>query len=221
VAQIQDLLSWIDSTLTGGLPVYILGDLNLTTDTPKQPSGFQFDLFTQAGFSDLWQTGLSNSLAEADWGDRDQDSIPDMPLGTNTRTHDSRRIDSSCTSRIMVRYHWSKFRFLMVGLSVLKHYRTTETLISPVLLFIKCGIFRKIKVFDCPITTGSGSSLVSNTAGHATVGAATECRPYSSAFHWTRIREQHYASPCNQPGSRSCSSFIRCSRAVITAARPR
>ena len=93
VAQIQDLLSWIDSTLTGGLPVFILGDLNLTIDTPKQPSGFQFDLFTQAGFSDLWQTGLSNSLAEADWGDRDQDTIPDMPLGLNTRTHDGRRID--------------------------------------------------------------------------------------------------------------------------------
>ena len=93
VAQIQDLLSWIDSTLTGGLPVYILGDLNLTTDTPKQPSGFQFDLFTSAGFSDQWQTGLTNSVAEANWGDRDQDSVADMPLGTNTRTHDSRRID--------------------------------------------------------------------------------------------------------------------------------
>jgi exonuclease III len=93
VAQIQDLLSWIDSTLTGGLPVFILGDLNLTLDTPKQPSGFQFDLFTEAGFSDMWQTGLSNSLAEADWGDRDGDSIPDMPLGLNTRTHDLRRID--------------------------------------------------------------------------------------------------------------------------------
>jgi hypothetical protein len=113
VAQINDLLSWIDSTLTGGLPVLILGDLNLTTDTPKQPPGFQFDLFTQAGFSDLWQTGLSSSLAAADWGDRDQDSNPDMPLGLNTQTHDGRRI----------------------------------------------------KVFDCPITTGSGSSSVSNTAG--------------------------------------------------------
>jgi endonuclease/exonuclease/phosphatase family metal-dependent hydrolase len=93
VAQINDLLSWIDSTLTGGLPVIILGDLNLTTDTPKQPSGFQIDLFTSAGFSDLWATGLSNSLAQANWGDRDGDSTPDMPLGTNTRTHDSRRID--------------------------------------------------------------------------------------------------------------------------------
>ena len=93
VTQIQDLLSWIGSTLTGGLPVYIMGDLNLTTDTPKQPSGFQFDLFTQAGFSDLWQTGLTNSLAEANWGDRDSDSVADMPLGTNTRTADTRRID--------------------------------------------------------------------------------------------------------------------------------
>ena len=70
----------------------IMGDLNLTIDTAKQPSGFQFDLFTQAGFSDLWQTGLSNSLAEADWGDRDQNSIPDMPLGLDTRTADTRRI---------------------------------------------------------------------------------------------------------------------------------
>jgi endonuclease/exonuclease/phosphatase family metal-dependent hydrolase len=93
VTQIQDLLSWIDSTLTGGLPVIIMGDLNLTIDTAKQPSGFQFDLFTQAGFSDLWQTGLSNSLAEANWGDRDQNSIPDMPLGLDTRTADTRRID--------------------------------------------------------------------------------------------------------------------------------
>ncbi len=93
VAQINDLLSWINSTLTGGLPVIILGDLNLTTDTPKQPSGFQMDLFTDAGFSDLWVTGLSTSVAEADWGDRDQNSAPDMPLGTNTRTHDFRRID--------------------------------------------------------------------------------------------------------------------------------
>ena len=93
VAQINDLLSWINSTLTGGLPVIVMGDLNLTTDTPKQPSGFQFDLFTDAGFSDLWQTGISNSLAEADWGDRDGDSVADMPLGLNTRTHDGRRID--------------------------------------------------------------------------------------------------------------------------------
>lgn len=93
VTQIQDLLSWIDSTLTGGLPVYIMGDLNLTIDTPKQPSGFQFDLFTQAGFSDQWQTGLANALAEANWGDRDVDSIPDMPLGLQTRTADTRRID--------------------------------------------------------------------------------------------------------------------------------
>jgi endonuclease/exonuclease/phosphatase family metal-dependent hydrolase len=93
VAQINDLLSWIDSTLTGSLPVIILGDLNLTTDTPKQPSGFQIDLFTSAGFSDLWATGISNSLAEANWGDRDGDSTPDMPLGLNTRTHDGRRID--------------------------------------------------------------------------------------------------------------------------------
>ena len=41
----------------------------------------------------MWQTGLSNSLAEANWGDRDNNSIPDMPLGLNTRTHDTRRID--------------------------------------------------------------------------------------------------------------------------------
>jgi len=93
VAQINDLLSWINSTLTGGLPVIILGDLNLTTDTPKQPSGFQIDLFTSAGFSDLWATGLSTSVASANWGDRDNDTIADMPLGLNTRTHDFRRID--------------------------------------------------------------------------------------------------------------------------------
>jgi len=93
VTQINDLLDWIGNTLTGGLPIFILGDLNTTTDTPKQPSGFQFDLFTSAGFSDLWQTGLTNSLAEANWGDRDCDSVADMPLSTATRTSDTRRID--------------------------------------------------------------------------------------------------------------------------------
>jgi endonuclease/exonuclease/phosphatase family metal-dependent hydrolase len=93
VTQINDLLDWISNTLTGGLPVIILGDLNTTTDTPKQPSGYQFDLFTNAGFSDLWQTGLTNSVASANWGDRDGDSVADMPLGTNTRTSDTRRID--------------------------------------------------------------------------------------------------------------------------------
>jgi len=93
VSQIQDLLSWIDSTLTGGLPVIVLGDLNLTIDTTKQPSGFQFDLFTQAGFSDQWQVGLTNNVAEANWDDRDGNSVPDMPLGLDTRTSDTRRID--------------------------------------------------------------------------------------------------------------------------------
>jgi len=91
VSQIQDLLSWVDATLTG--PVLIMGDFNLTLDTAKQPSGFQFDLFRQAGYCDLWEIGLANGVAEANWDDRNNDTIPDMPLGMETRTADTRRID--------------------------------------------------------------------------------------------------------------------------------
>lgn len=54
----------------------------------------QWDLFISGGYADMWQLGLTNGSATANWGDRDEDTITDMPLGfQTTRTHDSRRID--------------------------------------------------------------------------------------------------------------------------------
>ncbi len=181
VTQISDLISWINSTLTGGLPIYIMGDFNMPMNYPRgteksytadastdtitstahgfsngmlvvirnsggvapsplligdslyalatvywvrdvtantfklaaTPTGSaidittngtgsnfivatQFSLFVEAGYTNFWQSGIENSLATANWGDRDANSIPDMPLGfqtQTTRTHDSRTID--------------------------------------------------------------------------------------------------------------------------------
>jgi endonuclease/exonuclease/phosphatase family metal-dependent hydrolase len=92
--QIDDLLSWETSTLTGGHPILLMGDLNFKPDDLTAVSGLQHDLFTSVGYTDLWQEGLADAKATADWGDRDGDAIPDMPLGDlTTRTLDSRRID--------------------------------------------------------------------------------------------------------------------------------
>lgn len=98
VNQINDLISWISTTLTGGLPVVILGDLNLARDTAVGGGGTQIGLFTDAGYSDLWVQAIAEGKATANWGDRNSDSIADMPIGTvgtgvTTRTHDSRWID--------------------------------------------------------------------------------------------------------------------------------
>lgn len=100
VAQINELLSWISSTLTGGLDVVIMGDMNFAPDWPKSPSGLQHDLFT-ANYTDLWQAGLTAGVATAPWGDRGStsepdtgDGVADMPIGNlTTRTADYRRID--------------------------------------------------------------------------------------------------------------------------------
>lgn len=93
-SQMSDLTSWITSTLTGGLPVVPIGDFNATPDQAKSSGGAQLDLMTSA-YTDLWQAGLAAGTASANWGDRDADGIPDMPLGSlTTRTHDFRaRID--------------------------------------------------------------------------------------------------------------------------------
>lgn len=93
-SQITNLKSWITATLTGGLPVVPFGDFNLTPDQPKTGGGNQIDLMTSA-YTDLWQAGLTAGTASASWGDRDGDSVADMPLGSlTTRTHDTRpRID--------------------------------------------------------------------------------------------------------------------------------
>ncbi len=43
---------------------------------------------------DLWPAGITAGTATANWGDRNSDGQPDMPLGTTTtRTHDTRGID--------------------------------------------------------------------------------------------------------------------------------
>jgi endonuclease/exonuclease/phosphatase family metal-dependent hydrolase len=100
VAQATELLNWIGTTLTGGLDVVILGDMNFAPDYPKSPSGLQLDLFT-VNYTDLWQAGITASVAFAPWTDRGSTSFPDtgdgvadMPIGSlTTRTADYRRID--------------------------------------------------------------------------------------------------------------------------------
>lgn len=96
--QASDLVSWISSTLTGGLPIVILGDMNFGPDYPKSTGGFIRDIFT-ATYTDLWVAGVAAGTATTPWGDRDVDGTVDMTpadLGTQTtgtRTHDTRRID--------------------------------------------------------------------------------------------------------------------------------
>ncbi|HET6890783.1 MAG TPA: endonuclease/exonuclease/phosphatase family protein, partial [Pyrinomonadaceae bacterium] len=92
VAQINELLSWIENTFAG-YEVVIAGDMNFSPAFPKQPSGYQLDLFT-ANYFDLWQQGLAGNRAHAAWGDRDGNGAPDMPVDNHlTRTHDTRRVD--------------------------------------------------------------------------------------------------------------------------------
>lgn len=65
VAQIEDLLSWINSTLTGGLPVVILGDFNLPPNYPRAPersytADASTDVLTSAGHG--WTNGVAVAL---------------------------------------------------------------------------------------------------------------------------------------------------------------
>lgn len=93
VNQINTLLSWRSSTLTGH-DVFLGGDLNFAPDYPVNPSGTQLGLFLNAGFVDLWREGLTDSKAFAPWGDRNADNVLDMPLSDlGSITHDIRRID--------------------------------------------------------------------------------------------------------------------------------
>lgn len=89
-AQIATLLSWVDATF--GPNVVMMGDMNLTPAFPKQGGGVQLDLFT-AGYHDLWAEGFTTGKAIASWGDRNNDSQPDLPVNLLTRTADIRRID--------------------------------------------------------------------------------------------------------------------------------
>jgi hypothetical protein len=83
-AQAQELLSWVAGL--GHSSIILAGDLNLTPTFPTYP------LF--ADYIDGWKLGLQTGTATAPWSDRDQDGVPDMPLGeVTTRTSDTRRID--------------------------------------------------------------------------------------------------------------------------------
>lgn len=91
--QMNDLVSWISSTLTDNIPVVIGGDFNFGPDYPKSTGGLIKDILT-ATYSDLWNAGITAGTATANWGDRNSDSIADMPVADlTTRTHDTRRID--------------------------------------------------------------------------------------------------------------------------------
>lgn len=93
VSQAEDLVSWVNSTLTGA-PVFIIGDLNMSRTRLKEPSGFQFDVFLEAGYTDMWATGITAGTATANWGDRDGNGQADMPLGlTSTRTLGAQGVD--------------------------------------------------------------------------------------------------------------------------------
>ena len=105
VNQINALLNWINATLTGGLDVLIVGDMNFGPAYPKNPASTPVGIDTQRGiflvdYDDVWEKGINIGKATALWPDRARDGALDMPItvfdsgGTNnTRTHDERRID--------------------------------------------------------------------------------------------------------------------------------
>jgi len=83
-AQAQELNTWITSL--GLSSVILAGDFDMTPTFPQYP------LF--ADYTDTWKLGLQLGIATAPWADRNNDGLPDMPLGDlTTRTHDTRRID--------------------------------------------------------------------------------------------------------------------------------
>lgn len=90
--QIADLLTWIDSLTS--LPVALFGDMNFHPDDPKSGGGTQRDLFTAAGYADLWVTGIAQAKATANWDDRGGEGTPVMPItDLGTRTLNERRLD--------------------------------------------------------------------------------------------------------------------------------
>ena len=83
-AQARELINWIAGL--GHNTVVLAGDFDFTPTFPQYP------LF--ADYIDAWRLGLQQGTATAPWSDRDDDGVPDMPLGDlTTRTHDTRRID--------------------------------------------------------------------------------------------------------------------------------
>jgi hypothetical protein len=104
VNQINTLLNWINTTLTGGLDVLIVGDMNFGPAYPKTSESAPTGITTQRGiflvdYDDLWEKGVNTGKATALWPDRARDGVLDMPItvfdsgGNNTRTLDTRRID--------------------------------------------------------------------------------------------------------------------------------
>jgi hypothetical protein len=83
-AQAKELNAWIAGL--GYNTIILAGDFDMTPTFP------QYELF--ASYVDSWKLGLQLGTATAAWADRNDDGIPDMPLGDlTTRTHDTRRID--------------------------------------------------------------------------------------------------------------------------------
>ncbi|MFN2529797.1 MAG: endonuclease/exonuclease/phosphatase family protein [Pyrinomonadaceae bacterium] len=83
-AQARELTSWIDNLSYNS--IILAGDFDMTPTFP------QYEIF--ASYIDCWKLGLQLGIATADWSDRDDDGLQDMPLGElTTRTHDTRRID--------------------------------------------------------------------------------------------------------------------------------
>jgi len=106
VNQINELLSWNNTTLTGGLDILIVGDMNFGPAYAKNTNSAPTGITTQRGifladYDDLWEKGINTGKATALWPDRNGNGVLDMPItvldsagGTNnTRTHDTRRID--------------------------------------------------------------------------------------------------------------------------------
>lgn len=81
-SQATTLLSWIASL--GYSKVVLMGDMNFTTTYPQYP------LFS--AYVDAWKVSVEQSKATANWGDRDGNGLPDMPV-TNITTLDVRHID--------------------------------------------------------------------------------------------------------------------------------
>lgn len=83
-AQARELIDWI--TNLGHHTIILAGDFNFT------PTFQQYPIFTD--YIDAWKLGLRVGTAAAPWSDRDDDGVPDMPLGElTTRTADTRRVD--------------------------------------------------------------------------------------------------------------------------------
>jgi hypothetical protein len=91
--QMKTLLTFIDQNLLG-LDVEIAADFNYQySNYLLNGGGFQDDLFTRAGFVNLWKEGLVRGIATAPWANLDGTGGADQTAHDNTITHDSRHID--------------------------------------------------------------------------------------------------------------------------------